>query len=252
MTNNAAVYNNFQLTLLPSTANSAVSHAISQTTAPQNVNSYHAATCSNQVNLLSTTINIDPPFFTPILPPMYGHTAPAPLCWGGRLHPTPPAPAAENANLIQALADTITSRRNDPLPEWKLSQYSCDPLHWHEWYGQFKNAIDSQSSTDDDKLTYLKSLVTGKAKTAIVESAYCGPMYKDALRSLERKFGQPQAVISAHLHKLNSFPALKMYNSDNIFNYSGCISSLFGVFKTLSYDSDLKSAVFFNRSYHPI
>ena len=33
-----------------------------------------------------------------------------------------------------------------------------------------------------------------------------------------------------------------MHNSDNIINYSGCISSLVGVFKSLSHDSDLKSA----------
>ena len=71
-------------------------------------------------------------------------------------------------------------------------------------------------------------------------------MYKDALKTLERKFGQPQAVVSAHLDKLNSFPPLKMHNSDNIINYSGCISSLVGVFKSLSYDSDLKSAALLN------
>ena len=67
-------------------------------------------------------------------------------------------------------------------------------------------------------------------------------MYKDALRTLERKFGQPQAVVSAHLDKLSSFPTLKINNSDNIINCSGCSSSLVEVFKSLSYDSDLKSA----------
>ena len=37
-----------------------------------------------------------------------------------------------------------------------------------------------------------------------------------------------------------------MHNSDNIINYSATISSLVGVFKSLSYDSDLKSASFLN------
>ena len=153
---------------------------------------------------------------------MYGHTAPAPLCWGGPPHPTPPAPAFENASLIKALTDALTSKRNDSLPEWKLSQNNGDPLYCHEWYIQFKSAIDSQSLTDDVKLTYLKTLVTGKAKTATAEFAYCGAMYKDSLRTLERKFGQPHAVLSAHSDKLDSFPPLKMRNSDNIINYSGC------------------------------
>ena len=67
-------------------------------------------------------------------------------------------------------------------------------------------------------------------------------MYKDALKTLERKVGQPQAVVSAHLGKLSSLPPLKMHNSDNIIHYSATISSLVGVFKSLSYDSDTKSA----------
>ena len=127
-----------------------------------------------------------------------------------------------------------------------MSQYSGDPLQWPEWYGRFKSAIDSQSLAVDVKLTYLKTLVTGKAKTAIAEFAYCGAMYKDALRTLERKFGQPQVVVSAHLDKLNSFPPMNMHNSDNIINYSVCISSLVGVFKSLSYVSDLKSEALLN------
>ena len=52
-----------------------------------------------------------------------------------------------------------------------------------EWYGQFKSAIDSQLLTDDVKLTYIKTLVTGKAKIAIAEFAYFGLMEKDALRT---------------------------------------------------------------------
>ena len=107
---------------------------------------------------------------------------------------------------------------------------------------QFKSAIDSQYLTDDLKLTYLKTLVTGKAKLAIAEFAYCGSMYKDALRTLDREFGRPQSAVSAHLDNLNSFLPLKMHNSVNIINFSGCISNLVGVFKLLSYDSDLKSA----------
>ena len=82
------------------------------------------------------------------------------------------------------------------------------------------------------------TLVTGKAKTAIAEFAHCGTMYKDALETLEGYFGQPQAVVSAPLDKSNSFPTLNMHNSDIINNYSGCISSLIGVVKSLSHDWD--------------
>ena len=115
-------------------------------------------------------------------------------------------------------------------------------MQWHEWIGQFRSAIDSAPLSNDVKLTYLKTLVTGKAKTAIAEFAYCGTMYQDALKTLERKFGQPQAVVSAHLDKLNDFPPLKMHNSDNVIAFSATISAMVGVFRSLKYEHDLSSA----------
>ena len=74
----------------------------------------------------------------------------------------------------QDFAQLLTSTKKNHLPEWKLAQFNDDPLQWHEWFGQFKSAIDSSSLTDDAKITYFKTFVTGKAKTAIAEFAYCG------------------------------------------------------------------------------
>ena len=118
----------------------------------------------------SSSTCIAPTFVTPIIPPTYGATVPNPLCWGGPPYPTPSAPSLDSADLIKQSAEAITCKKNDPLPEWKLSQYNGDPLQWHEWFGQFKSAIDAQSLTDDVKLTYLKTLVTGKAKTPSLSS----------------------------------------------------------------------------------
>ena len=84
--------------------------------------------------------------------------------------------------------------------------------------------------------------MSGKAKTAIAEFAYCGTMYKDALKTLERKFGQPQTVVSAYLDKLANYPPVKMHNSDSIISYSATVSSLVGVFRSLNYLQDLSSA----------
>ena len=62
----------------------------------------------------------------------------------------------------------------DHLHECKLAQYNGDSLQWHEWFGQFGSAIDSASLTDNVKLTYLKSLMTGRVETVIAEFAHCG------------------------------------------------------------------------------
>ena len=44
---------------------------------------------------------------------------------------------------LQDVAQLLASTKKDHLPEWKWSEYNGDPIHWHEWFGQFKSAIDS-------------------------------------------------------------------------------------------------------------
>ena len=91
----------------------------------------------------------------------------------------------------QDLAEILTLSQKSDLPEWKLSSLDGNPLQWPEWFGQFKTAIDAKVSSDDVKVTYLKTLVSDKAKKAIDELAYSGVFYKDVLKILERQFGQP-------------------------------------------------------------
>ena len=77
---------------------------------------------------------------------------------GAKNELTQPNTAVSHSATINELVGLLS--RKDPLPEWKLSVYFGDPLQWHEWYGQFKSAIDSPPLTADLKLTYLKTLVS--------------------------------------------------------------------------------------------
>ena len=65
-----------------------------------------------------------------------------------------------------------------------------------------------------------QTTVVGKAKSAIAEYSHSGVINKDALATLQRKFGQPHAVVGAHLDKLSNFPPLKMHNSENVIGFS--------------------------------
>ena len=80
---------------------------------------------------------------------------------------------------MQNLVEAFKSNRKGTLAEWTLPKYNGDPLSWHEWLGQFKNAIDSANFTGSEKLTYLNTLVTGKSKLAIAKVAYSGRFYRD-------------------------------------------------------------------------
>ena len=44
---------------------------------------------------------------------------------------------------IQDLALLLASTKKYRLPEWKLAQNNGDPVQSHEWFGQFRSAIDS-------------------------------------------------------------------------------------------------------------
>ena len=160
---------------------------------------------------------------------------------------------AQSGVTMQSLVEALKSNRKGPLPEWTLSKYDGDPLSWHEWSGQFKSAIDSANLTDDEKLTYLKTLVTGKAKLAIADVAYSGRFYRDSLKTLERKFGQPQVVVGAYFDKLARYTPVKIHSSEQIIDFANFIASIIGVFRSLNYENDLRGAAMLNQAvYHQI
>ena len=122
----------------------------------------------------------------------------------------------------------------------------------HGWSGQFKSAIDSANLTDDEKLTYLKTLVTGEAKLAIADDAYSGRFYRDSLKTLERKFGQPQVVEGAYFDKLASYSPVKIHSSERIIDFANFIASIIGVFRSLNYENDLRGAAVLNLAVYKL
>ena len=125
-----------------------------------------------------------PGFQQPTQSPVYTPVQPVPA------DTFDPSSSSSKHVTLEDLAAIFSMNGKDPLPEWKLTQFNGDPLVWHGWLGQFRSVVDSAHLTNDMKLTYLKTLITGKTKAAISEFAYCGDLYPDALKNLERKFGQ--------------------------------------------------------------
>ena len=98
-----------------------------------------------------------------------------PDCHGNSSSYTEPTPGnspgadVERPLSKRELVNMLMHSRKDHLPEWKLTQFDGNPFNWHEWFGQFTTTVDSAILSDDEKLTYLKTLVVGKAKSAIPE-----------------------------------------------------------------------------------
>ncbi len=137
---------------------------------------------------------------------------------------------------------TISSAFKRSLPQWKLPTFDGNPLEWPEWQGLFQSTTGRANISDDEKMNYLKTLVSGKAKTAIQGMGFTRRMYRRACTTLERKFGQPHLIVSAQLSKLQKHPVVRLHDSAGIIEYSTLVAILVNVFIDLGYRYDLQSS----------
>ena len=103
----------------------------------------------------------------PFVPDYHGSSSSYPA-------PTPgnsPGAYVERPLSTRELVKILMHSQKDQLPDWKLTQFDGNRLNWHEWFGQLISTVDSAILSDDEKLTYLKTLVVGKSKPAIAEDS---------------------------------------------------------------------------------
>ena len=61
----------------------------------------------------------------------------------------------------------------------------------------FIATVDQRPIPDSEKMSYLKTLLKGKARSAISGMGFSGQFYGAAWSILERKFGRPHVIIDA-------------------------------------------------------
>ena len=131
-------------------------------------------------------------------------------------------------------------RRNKPssssqLPKLKLSS-------WPEWSSMFKATVHHRDIPDSEKMSNLKTLLTGKAKSAISGMGYSGEFYAQAWELLGWKFGRPYLNVHAQLNILRKQQPVRIHDSTAIIHYSITISNLVNVLKQYNYEGDLRSS----------
>ena len=88
------------------------------------------------------------------------------------------------------------------LPKLKLNNFDGNPLEWPEWSSMFIATVDQRLIPDSEKMSQLKTLLTGGASSAISGMGYSWRFYGAAWSILERKFGRPHVIIDAQLESL--------------------------------------------------
>ena len=93
------------------------------------------------------------------------------------------------------------------LPKIDMVTFSGDKLKWTEFWDSFECAIhQNKKMSDIEKFNYLKSKVTGEAKSAILGLSLSKENYQIAVDILKDRFGNKQEVIDLHYHKLINLP----------------------------------------------
>ena len=91
-------------------------------------------------------------------------------------------------------------------------------------------------------MRHLKTLLTGKAKSAISGKGYSGEFYTQTWELLGRKFGRPYLIVGTKLSIMRKQQPIRIHNSMAIINYSTTISNLFNVLKQYNHEGDLPSS----------
>ena len=123
------------------------------------------------------------------------------------------------------------------LPKLKLSSFNGKPLEWPEWSNLFKATVDHRDIPDSEKMSHMKTLLTGKAKSAISGMGYSGEFYGQAWELLGRTFGRPYLIVDAQLNILRKQQPIRMHDSTAIINCSITISNQVIVLKIYNYEA---------------
>ena len=117
----------------------------------------------------------------------------------------------DEASSVTFVASTSKhSSKNVKLPRIELKKFNGDPLQWKTFIDTFKSAIHENSTlTEVEKMNYLKSLLTGPAEETINGISLSNDNYKVVLDLLEKRFGDEQVILSAHMNNLLSLECVR-------------------------------------------
>ena len=77
----------------------------------------------------------------------------------------------------------------------------------------FVATVHNRAIADSEKMSHLKTLLTGKARAARASMGYSGDLYGEAWTLLERRFGRPYLIVEAQLNTLRNQQAIRMHDS---------------------------------------
>ena len=91
----------------------------------------------------------------------------------------------------------------------EIRWFSGDSTKWQTVYDLLKTSGHASSLSDAQKFSYLIGCLEGDALNAISGLAPTSQNYTQALELLEKRFGNPQLIISSHINILVKLSAVR-------------------------------------------
>lgn len=113
--------------------------------------------------------------------------------------------AATGSSIPPPLATPLVAKTR--LPKLELHKYKSNVTSWAAFWDSYKSAVhDNPDISKIDKFNYLSSLLEGPASKSIQGLSLTEANYITAVALLKERFGNPQAIISAHMDELLKLP----------------------------------------------
>ena len=89
------------------------------------------------------------------------------------------------------------------LPKLEVPKFNGKLHEWQEFWDSYSSAIHQNDSLEEvDKFTYLRSFLTGQAKSAIAGFALTSANYGAAVELLTKRYGKKTAIQRAHVNDM--------------------------------------------------
>ena len=143
-----------------------------------------------------------------------------------------------NYTTPQVIYQPLPSSGASGLPKLKLTEFSGDPL---EWSGLFDVFVHQKPISDTEKMQYLKTRLTGQAKTAISGTGFSSQSYYYAWDIFCEKYGRSDFIVNAQFKKIHTHPPVRHDDSTSIVKLANVVTNVVNTLTQLGYTSDLGS-----------
>ena len=109
--------------------------------------------------------------------------------------------SASSSTSSQASTSTVA------LPKLHLPIFSGDSLEWRPFWSQFEAAVHGAALPDVQKLSHLVACLRGSALDAVRGVQVTGENYSSTVALLQKRFGDPSALIGLYASRLVSAPS---------------------------------------------